>query len=773
MSDQDEDEKGKAEKIKGYLDDAIRSAQNYDRTELSDKRAKALEYYFGIMDDVPSLEGRSRVVSRDVAVVIGWMLPGIIRTFTQSGRIVDFEPATMEDEETSDQASDYINHKFLKQNDGYRIMYSAIHDALLNGNGIIKCWWDDTPEYKTTIHTGLSEDQLALLLQDDDVEVLTQDEYLEAIQDPTGQVPATEEVRFDVKIRRLTKSGDLKMVAIEPENFLMDKESTTIPESRFVAQRDTVTKSDLVEMGFDRDLIDMLPTDGTQTYMSEEIVREDDRINITDVSEESTQLVEIFECYIKMDIDDDGVAETIKAYYAGNHGAGELLDWEVWEDEYPFVDIPCEPVPHRFDAMSIADQTMDLQRIKTVLSRAMLDNTYANNNPQPQIEEGAVVNTDSINSPKFGQPIIRRRGSRPIEYNTTPFIADKTLAALNQVDQEIERRTGISRNTMALDPDTLQNQTATAVNAQKDASYSKVELVARNMAELGFRMLFRLALRLVVKHQDRAEMIRLRGTWVPMDPRSWNADMDCTVNTGLGTGSRERDVAALNNMLGLQMNFRERLQSQNLVDQGIEMIPKVVKTATKIGESSGLKNAEDYFPNVSPESLQAIRQTLQQKMQEPNPEVQKAQAEMQMEQQRMQMEQQQKQVEFQGKMAIEEKKIEQHVVREREQLNADVQTKQLEAQLNAEFQAKELEARREKELRDHQIDVAKIQLAERELEWKMGESEAKMNLDAAKTTDQLDVQLDIAEMQNETQRRNNEQQVQERASEQSGGPSSE
>jgi hypothetical protein len=310
---------------------------------------------------------------------------------------------------------------------------------------------------------------------------------------------------------------------------------------------------------------------------------------------------------------------------------------------------------------------------------------------------------------------------------------------------------------MALDPDTLQNQTATAVNAQKDASYSKVELVARNMAELGFRMLFRLALRLVVKHQDRAEMIRLRGNWVPMDPRSWNADMDCTVNTGLGTGSRERDVATLNNMLGLQMNFMERLQSQNLVDQGIEMIPKVIKTATKIGESSGLKNADDYFPNVSPESLEQIRQTLQQKMQQPSPEEQKAKADMQMEQQRMQMEMQQHQMDHQGKMQIEDKKIEQHMVREREQLNADVQTKQLEAQLNAEFQAKELEARREKELREHQIDVAKLQLQERELEWKMGDSEAKMTLDAAKTTDQLDVQMDIAEMQNDTQRENMQQ----------------
>jgi hypothetical protein len=620
--------------IKAYLDEAIRSAENYDSTELSEKRAKAMEYYFGTMDDVPARDGHSSVVSRDVSVVIGWMLPGIIRTFTQSGRVVDFEPETPEDDAYTDQASDYINHKFLKDNDGYRIMYSAIHDALLQGDGIIKCWWDDTPEYKTSVHSGLTEEQLSLLLDEEDVEVLAQDEDIQTIDTPEGpmEVPV-----FGVKIRRMTKKGDLKMVAVEPENFLMDKESTTIPESRFVAQRDTVTKSSLVEMGFDRDVIDMLPTDNSQNYESAELVREGDRINISDVTEESTQLVEIYECYLKMDVDGDGVAETVRAYYAGNHGAGELLEWEIWEDEYPFVSIPCEPVPHRFDSLSIADQVMDLQRIKTVLSRQMLDNVYAHNNPQAQIQEGAVINPDSIISPKPGQPIILRRGSPPIEYNTTPFIADKTLAAINQVDQEIERRTGISRSTMALDPDALQNQTATAVNAQKDASYSKVELVARNMAELGFRQLFRLALRLIVKHQDQEEMIRLRGNWVPMDPRHWNANMDCTVNTGLGTGSRERDVATLNNTLGLQMNFMERLQEQGLVEQGIEMIPKVIKTATKIAEASGLKNGDDFFPNVSPESLQRISQAIAEKEQQPTPEQQKVQAEAQLEQQRMQM----------------------------------------------------------------------------------------------------------------------------------------
>lgn len=741
--------------IKGHLDDAIRSAVAYDRTELSDKRATALNYYFGDMPDVVAKEGRSSVVSRDVAVVIGWMLPGIIRTFTQSGRIVDFEPSTPEDEETSDQASDYLNHKFMKDNDGYRVMYTAIHDALLHGNGIIKCYWDSTPEYETSIHTGLTEDQLTLLIAGDDVEVTAKDEYTESISDPTtGQ--SMDLMLYDVKIRRKLKEGDLKVEAIEPENFLMDKENfTTIPESRFTAQRQTVMKSDLVEMGFDKKIVDSLPTDGTYNFEEEALVRQEDRINISDNSEESTQLLELYECYIKLDVDDDGVAETVRAFYAGNHGAGELLEWEVWEDEYPFVDVPCEPVPHRFDALSIADSTMDLQKIKTSLQRQMLDNVYATNNPQPQLEEGSVLNTESIVAPKFGQPIIRRRGTQPVEWTDTPFVADKALAAIQSVDQEIERRTGISRNTMALDPDALQNQTATAVNAQKDASYSKVELVARNMAELGFRNLFRLALRLIVKHQDRAEMIRLRGKWVPMDPRHWNADMDCTVNTGLGTGSRERDIMALNQTLSLQMNFMERYLGQGMNDKVVEMIPMITRTAVKIAESSGLKNGDDYYPDASPEAMQQVMAKFQEKEGQPSPEEQKIQGEMQMEQQRMQMEMQQKQQEFQGKMELEKMKIQQQAMREEAQMNADIQVHQHEAELKFQYQDKELAAKSQKELRDHEVSVAELGLKDREVavkEFEAGLKKQQALVDSQFKIDQHEDQIDMQEKQVEVTR---------------------
>ena len=746
-ADQPKDE----DEIKTLIDDAINQALQHDQTELSDKRSKALEYYKGYMRDVPAAEGRSSVVSKDVSVVIGWMLPGIIRTFTGSGRIVEFEPVGPEDEAQADQASDYIDHKFLKDNDGYRVMYSSIHDALLMGDGIIKVWYDHTPEYDTHVYSGLTQEQLGLLLSDDTVEVLAQDSYedTEETQDPTGVVVPMPVTKYDIKIRKETAKAGLKFAAVEPENFLMDKESTTIDESRFVAQRDTVTKSSLVEMGFDREVIDMIPTDGTSLFDEVELAREDDRFNLSDVADDSVQMVELYECYIKMDVDGDGMAETIKALYAGNRGSGELLEWEIWEDSYPFVSVPCEPVPHRFDSMSIADQTMDLQRIKTVLSRQMLDNVYAHNNPQPELEEGSVLNPDSVASPKFGQPIIKRRGSNPIMYNTTPFIADKALAAIQSVDQEIERRTGISRQTMSLDPDTLQNQTATAVNAQKDAATSKVELVARNMAELGFRVLFQKALKLIVKNQDKAEVIRLRGNWVEMDPQVWNAGMDCTINVGLGTGSRERDIAALNQTLGLQLQFSDRLAAQNLVQQGIEMVPKLIKTAIKIAESSGLKNGEDYFIDVSPQNLQQMAQTIQQAQQQPSPDEKKAQAEMQLEEKRIQMEMQQNQMEHQGKMAIEEKRIEQHIVREREQLNADIQTKTHDSNLKAEYQNKEIQAKRESDMRNHEIKIAELALKERELEAKINESQTKAVIEAQK----LDQQREISERQIEIQAR--------------------
>ncbi|MGO4839520.1 phage portal protein, partial [Rhizobiaceae sp. 2RAB30] len=134
----------------------------------------------------------------------------------------------------------------------------------------------------------------------------------------------------------------------------------------------------------------------------------------------------------------------------------------------------------------------------------------------------------------------------------TPFVAGESYQMLEYQDMVAEKRTGVSRQSMALDPEALSNQTATGQMLAQSASYSKIELYARNIAEIGLKRLFRCVLKLLVRYQDRPKMIRLRNTWVQMDPRAWNANMDATVSVGLGSGSRERDMMLLQQIAGKQ-----------------------------------------------------------------------------------------------------------------------------------------------------------------------------------------------------------------------------
>lgn len=599
--------------LKALLSQEISSALTYDDTELSKKRSQALEYYRGEMSDTPAMAGRSSIVSRDVADTMGWMLPGIIRVFTASDRMAIYEPERPNDEEAAKQATDYVNFVFMKDNPGYRIMWDATHDSLLMGNGIVKHWWDTKEEIETSEHSGLTEEQIAIIQSDQFVELIAQKpgvSQVVMVPDQMGQMIQQEIATYDVKVKRVVNSGRLRVECIEPEDFLLDRAATRIENARFCAHRKDTTRSELIEMGFDRELVENLPVDRFSSLLQEKVSRDDYASTFfNNVGDESMLMVELFECYVKADVDGDGIAETIRAFYAGAQGTGELLDWEVWEDDVPFSDIPCEPIPHRWDARSVFDDTYDIQRVKTVLTRQMLDNIYWVNNPMTTAEENSVTNPEMLRSPRFGGTIWTKKGtaSAPVPL-VVPFIGDKALLGLQHFDNVREMRTGVSRSTMALDPEALQNQTATANQNQKDAAYSQIELIARNQAELGWKRVFRQMLKLIVKHQDRPRTIRLRDTWVEMDPRSWNANMDVTVNTGLGTGSRDRDMAMLNSILSVQVSITERLANAGFSSEALEMLPKINNTAIKLAESAGIKNPDQFYLDIKPERLEQMKQ---------------------------------------------------------------------------------------------------------------------------------------------------------------------
>lgn len=697
--------------LKGLVSSEIRSAITYDTSELSKKRADALEYYQGEMRDIPAMEGRSSVTSHLLADTIGWMLPGIVRVFTASDEFGIYEPTRQNDEDNAKQATDYCNYVFWKDNHGYRVLYNGTHDSLLHGNGIGKIWWDDSEECDYSEHTRLTAEQVALLQQEEGVEILAYEEneepdMMEQPDPETGQMVQVPIQTFDIKIKRILSRGRIKIEVIPPEDFLIDKDAVTTHYARFLAHRDSKTRSELIEMGFDRETVENLPADGLNYFAEEALARDDDRVDFLGNADESQELVELYECYVKADADGDGISETIRVYYAGNAGGGEILDWEVADDDHPFFDVPCEPMPHRWDGRSVADNTMDIQRIQTVLERQMLDNFYASNLPMPVIEEGTVKNMDALLNPQFGNPIIVKKGA-VINWQEVPNVSADTLEALRFLDETVEKRTGVSRTMMALDPEALQNQTATASQNQRDASYSKIELIARNQAELGWRVMFKKMLKLVVKHQDRPRTIRLRDQWVEIDPRHWNSNMDVTINVGLGTGSRDRDMMMLQQVLQTQQGLVDYFMAGGMQAEAMQMLPKIITTMRKIAESAGIKAVDSFYPDISDEDVQRKLEQMAQQPEKPDPEVQKAQmkieADQALGQSKMQMEAQKAQSETE--LAIQKMQMEFQLRREEAQINAQQKREQLveEMNLKREQLAAELQLKRELAMEEMQI----------------------------------------------------------------------
>lgn len=668
--------------------DEIRSAISYDDSELANKRSLALEYIQGRMRDLKTLPNRSLQVSRDVADTISWMVPGIVRTFIASDSMVRYEATKSGGDQWAQDASEFTNYDFMRNNDGYRILRNTTYDSLALGNGVVASYWKPIETKRETLRKLTMED-VALLSEDEDVTILTAKErdetYDTETMDEIGQPIIIPQPYIDVKVERITSKGRIVDKTCKPECLLLNDTATTIEDARAVGYEHTeITRSDLMEMAdefdFDKGTIEELPADSDYNDNEVSEARDFDRVIDAQSPVRSMDRIKLYEYYIYADVDDDGIAEHLQVWYAGS----KVLAWSVWEDDIPYTDIPCYPVPHRWDADSVSDKTMDIQRVKTVLTRGLLDNMYAVALPQREVEVGTVLNPDALVNPRFGGILWKKVGSNstaPIIDHVAPFIGDKLLLGMNYMDDMKSMRTGVSRQTMALDPEALNNQTATAAQQQKDASVSQVELVARDMAEFGWSKFFAKRLRLAVKYLQIATIpdTEDKDAFREVQPMQWDDDMAVTIDTGLGTGSRDRDMAMLKVVLDTQIGMAERLGAvPGGQVKALEFIPKIFDTATKLVSASGMRNAETYFPKVTDEDVKKMAEDAAAAAQQPNPAIEleqmKMQGAQQLEQVKGQTQAQLKQVDARVSMQQAQLKAEGDVVKNQAELDADMAT---------------------------------------------------------------------------------------------------
>lgn len=667
--------------LKAAVQAAIDDSIGYVESETVEQRKQALQAYLR-QPYGNEVSGRSSIVTGEVAEAIDGALPPLMRIFTASDDIVVADPTGPGDEAGAKQATDYLNYIFLRDNNGIQIMHDWFKDALLQKNGIVKAYWEDKIDVNTEEYQGLTDDELALMLQDKDIEIVEQETrtmpavdqvMADTIMMAGGEVPMFS--IHDVKIKKSVKSGNVTVENVPPEEFLIAKRGRSIKSSPFVAQRQMITRSDLIAMGFDKDIVDSLPAGDALAYTPERVARYSpgEQPYDTQSDESALQEIEVFECYIMHDENDDGIAELRQVFYAGN----DILSNEEC-DYVPFYSICPLPIPHKFYGNSLADRTVDLQLIKTTITRQMLDNLYLTNSARVVAVEGQVNLDDLLTSTAGG--VIRAKSQGAVQQLNVQNVAGQSFPMLQYLDQVQQKRTGVTDASQGLDASILQNVTAAAVASMQQAGAGKIELIARIFAETGVKELFEGILHLVTKYQNKERIIRLRGGFVAIDPRTWANKFDLSINVGLGNGNRDQQMAMLQMVMAKQEQFLGQFGPANpLVSMG-----QYRNTIGRMVEAAGFKDSAEFFKPITPEQDQQMSQP-QPQQQQPDPAIQalmaKTQADIQAQQAKMQADLQ---------LAREKAALELQLLREKETAKMQLEMQKFRAEMalkQEEFQA--------------------------------------------------------------------------------------
>lgn len=660
--------------LKSILQAEIDDAIGYIETETVDQRKQALEAYLR-QPYGNEVEGKSQIVTGEVAEAIDGALPSLVRIFTGSDNIVIFEPQGPQDEASAKQATDYCNWVFLRDNEGVAILHDWFKDALMQKNGILKAYWENKEDITKERYFDLSDDELAMLMSDESMEIVEQDTTEFPIYDPMGQ-PVLDPTGMpvmgsthNVVVQKRKKSGKVTIENVPPEEFLISKKARTIADSPFVAHRQMLTRSDLIAMGFNKKKVEGLQMDDALAYTPERVARYSagEQPYQVQTDDPSMQEIEVFECYVKTDMNGKGIATLTQVFYASNEILQDADGKEAVEevDYVPFHSICPIPIPHKFFGNSLADRTTDLQLIKTTITRQMLDNLYLTNNARVVAVEGQVNLDDLLTSTAGG--VIRAKSPNAVQQLVVQNVASQAFPMLQYLDTVQSKRTGVSDASQGLDPAILQNVTAAAVASMQQAGAGKIELMARIFAETGVKSLFQGILHLLCKYQDKPRLVRMRGEFVEFDPRTWANQYDVAINVGLGAGNRQEQMAMLSMVLAKQ----EQLIAQYGPANPYVSPAQYRSTLGRMVEIAGFKDSAEFYKPITPEQDQMLSNPPPQPQQMP-PEVQaimaRTQAEIQANQAKaqadIQLKQQQQQIDME--MAQQKAALEMQLMREKE-----------------------------------------------------------------------------------------------------------
>lgn len=674
-------------------DDAAQYVGSVGQARLASMR----EYYREAYPGDAELDGWSTIVTSEVQDTVEWILPELLDVFTTSDHAVVFEPSTQEDVAGAEQATDSCNYVFYKQNNGFLTLYTAFKDALITQNCAVM-WRTVTDIVRDVQDVQGAPAEVLAMLEDQGYEI-------EAATPLTGApVPL-----FNAKV---AKTVDKKRVCVEafPPEQLVIKRGWTSPlldDCPYVARIMPVTLSELRQMGFKdvtaadlRGSQDVFTEDASEEYRS---TRTDGKLtpdsDDVDTEDDSLAVGYLRIEYVLVDFDGDGIAERRIVHRLDSRVlSNEETDQVQIATTSPIINT------HRWDGMSIAECVSDIQRLKTDLTRAMVNGANLAVNPRKTVLTDAngapYVDVDDLLDYRIGG-IVRQTRPDALSVEPAAFDPGRVLPVLSYVDDMAEKRTGVSKQQQGLDSNALRNdRTAAEVMMTANAAKQRVKLIARIFAETMVKPVFLGILKLLTQGDMEPLAFRLRGQFVKYDPNEWRDQYDMTVNVGLGTGDKQQQIAFFTNLIQMQLGIAQSPYGALMMDP-----QKLYNSHAKLVELGGQKNVGDFIGNPQGQPVP------------PPPPDQKMQADKAKMQQDMQLKQMELQYKSQADEMDRRQKAELELIRQRAQQETDANRQAMEAQMHrmkleqeAQLQALRAQYEDQRHMREMQFQQWKAEL---------------------------------------------------------------
>jgi hypothetical protein len=532
-------------------------------------------------------EGLSKIVSSDVADGVDSDLSALARVFLGNAPPVEFLPVNGSQEAIAEarDVNAFVQWVLCTSKNSYKVQIDWLKEILLQKTGYIEYGIKKVKRSRTRKFEGLSEIDIArqkeMLEKEKNVKsVKIEREIDETLGGEFDQV-------FSIKATILEEKQEYFIQNVPWEDMRISRGVQTKDEANVFGKVFRKRRGDLIADGIPIEEVRKLPVYGSgDGEAKSDRFRNQGGDELGSSFEWQNEEVEGQDAYVLFDMEGKGNLQRRHVIKFGSI----VVENEPF-DHVPYAGTSAIQMPHNIIGKSRGELSVKQQRINSVLTRNMMDNISDVNMGRYIVDDQQVNMDDLLDIRTRG--IVRSKNPlqsvvpEPVLYNS-----DKTLQVIQYMDSKHSQSTGQMQSNQALTSDQLNQETATRFDGVKEASLSKIELVARNIAELAYKDLYE-GLAWFGRHfQDSDMEAYLFGREMTFSPSSWKFDHRLIAKVGTGAGDDDKTIQALTAILGSQ-------QAEIDIGSGLADSAKKYNVYRELVRASDLHGVENYYNDPS------------------------------------------------------------------------------------------------------------------------------------------------------------------------------